>query len=115
VRYYGGGVGAHQTNSLVYITRWQTKEDIGDDWGEDKATKDSPGTLPKVGEEVRFDQRHGLHNDITFRRGYYLICVECPTAYGMEHLKRLAEVLDNNLVKAQGALITRKQKPATPK
>lgn len=112
LRYYGGGSGSRQTNSLVYITRWKSKRDIGDDWGRDKETKDSPGALPKVGEEVHFYQRDGLHNDITFRRGKYLICVECPTSYGVEHLKRLAEVLDSNLLKAQKALATGGQGPA---
>jgi hypothetical protein len=112
LRYYGGGSGSRQTNSLVYITRWKSKEDIGDGWGRDKETKDSPGALPKVGEEVRFDQRHGLHNDITFRRGKYLICVESPTSYGVEHLKRLAEVLDSKLLKAQNALTTKGRRPA---
>ena len=112
LRYYGGGGGFRQTNSLVYITRWKSKRDIGDDWGRDKETKDSPGALPKVGEEVHFYQRDGLHNDITFRRGKYLICVECPTSYGVEHLKRLAEVLDSNLLKAQKALATGGQGPA---
>ena len=106
LRYYGGGSGSRQTNSLVYITRWKSKEDIGDGWGRVTETKGSPATLPKVGEEVHFYQRDGLHNDITFRRGKYLICVECPTPFGLEHLKRLAELLDNKLLKAQKALAT---------
>lgn len=37
----------------------------------------------------------------TFRRGNYLIGVECPKSHGVEHLKKLAEVLDGNLLKAQ--------------
>jgi hypothetical protein len=104
VRYYGGTSGAYHTNSLVFISRWRSRTDIPADWGRDKATKDSPGILPKVGEEVRFYQRDGMHNNIAFRRGNYLIDVECPTAFGIEHLKRLAEALDNNLLKAQEAM-----------
>jgi hypothetical protein len=104
VRYYGGGSGGYHTNSLVFITRWKSRESTGDDWGRDKETKDPPGNLSKVGEEVRFYQRDGMHNNIAFRRGKYLIDVECPTAYGIEHLKRLAEALDNNLLKAQEAV-----------
>ena len=101
LRYYGGSTGLHHTNSLVYITRWKSKADIGNDWGRDNATKDSPGVLPEVGEEVRFSQQHGLNNDISFRRGNYLIIVSCPIAFGVEHLKRLAEVLDDNFLSAQ--------------
>lgn len=112
VRYYGGGSGAHHTNSLVFISRWKSKQDIPAEWGLDKETKDSPGNLPKVGEEVRFYQRDGMHNNIAFRRGNYLIDVECPAVYGIEHLKRLAEVLDRNLLKAQNALNTADQKAA---
>jgi len=115
VRYYGGRTNLYHTNSLVHIMRWKSKEDIGLNWGLDKETKDSPGTLPKVGEEVRFSQRQGMHNNITFRRGNYLIDVECATAYGVEHLKRLAEVLDSNFLKAQKALATKDHDPATQK
>jgi len=100
VRYYGGANGVYHTNSLVFITRWRNRTDIPDNWGRDKETKDSPGNLPKVGEEVRFYQRHGMHNNIAFVRGNYLIDVECPTAYGIKLLKRLAEVIDRNLLKA---------------
>jgi hypothetical protein len=104
VRYYGGGTGSYHTNSLVFISRWKSKQDIPTDWGRDKETKDSPGNLPKVGEEVRFHQRDGMHNNISFCRGNYLIDVECPAAYGIEHLKRLAEILDSNLLRALEAV-----------
>jgi len=115
LRYYGAGTGRWHTNSVVSLTRWKTKADIGDNWGRDKDTKDSPGTLPRIGEEVRFSQRHGMHNNITFRRGSYLIDVECPIAYGLEHLKRLAEVLDSNFLKAQNTLATEALPPARRK
>ena len=104
LRYYGGSTGRYHTNALVYIVRWKSKADIGNDWGYDKETKDSPGALPKIGEEVRFSQRHGMHNNITFRRGSYLIDVEGPIVYGVEYLKRLAEVLDSNFLEAQKTL-----------
>ena len=67
--------------------------------------------MPEAGEEVRFYQRHGLHHNIIFRRGNYLIDVESPKMCGLEHLKRLAEVLDSNLLKAQKALAREGQKP----
>ncbi len=86
----------------VWVQRWETKEHIGNDWGRDKDTKDSPGALPKVGEEVRFSQRHGMHNNIDFVRGRYLLSVESPGTRreDIEHLKHLAEVLDANFLKA---------------
>jgi hypothetical protein len=55
--------------------------------------------LPKVGEEVRFYQRDGMYNNIAFRRGQYSIDVETPIAYGVGEIKRLAEVLDKNLLR----------------
>ena len=86
---------------LVWINRYKRKEDIRPDWGTDKDTRIPPDKLPEVGEEVRFYQRHGLHNDIAFRRGSYLVEVEGVDA-PMESLKQMAEVLDGNLLKAQG-------------
>jgi hypothetical protein len=59
--------------------------------------------LPKFGEEVRFYQRHGLHNNIAFRRSNYLIEVE-SVSVPVERLKQLAELLDANLVRAQKGL-----------
>jgi hypothetical protein len=56
-----------------------------------------------------------MHNNITFRRGNYLIDVECPMAYGVEHIKRLAEVLDSNFLKAQEALARKAQNAPTKK
>ncbi len=105
VRYYGSfGTNAWCTNSqaLVWITRWGSKADMGKQWGEDNATKDSPKSLPKIGEEVHSYQRHGMHNDISFRRGGYLITVEGSTVCGWDYLLKLAEALDRNLLKAQG-------------
>lgn len=94
---------AYGSNStLVWITRCSDAQSIGDDWGRDKETKVTLDSLPKVGEEVRFYQRHGMHNNIAFRRGSYLIEVESPSA-PVEKLKQLAELLDANLIKAQRA------------
>lgn len=39
---------------LVWINRYRSREDVGDDWGKDKETKTTPDNLPKVGDEVRF-------------------------------------------------------------
>ncbi len=75
-------------------------------WGRDKLTTGSPGELPKVGEEVRFSQRDGMHNNIAFVRGRYLISVESfgiRRGQDIEHLKHLAEVLDANLLKAKSS------------
>lgn len=85
---------------LVWIKRFRSRQDVGDDWGKDKETKTTPDNLPKVGDEVRFYQRHGLHNDIEFWRGKHLVTVEGVSA-PMEKLKQLAEALDRNLVKTQ--------------
>jgi hypothetical protein len=115
IRYFGRGTGAYHTNSLVTISRWKAPESIGKDWGRDNETKGSPAELPNLGEETRFYQRDGMHNDIAFRRGNYLINVECPIAFGVEHLKRLAETLDANLVRAQKALRRDHEKPAAQK
>ena len=41
---------------------------------------------------------------LAFRRGSYLIDVEGPIVYGVEYLKRLAEVLDSNFLEAQKTL-----------
>jgi hypothetical protein len=86
---------------LVWINRYKSKEDIRQDWGTDKDTKITLDKLPDVGEEVRFYQRHGMHNNIAFRRGSYLVVVEGVEA-PIEKLKQMAEVLDDNLLKAQG-------------
>jgi hypothetical protein len=99
LRYFSGS-----NSVLVRIHRYRSRKDIGDDWGKDKDTKDAPGNLPKVGEEVRFYQRDGMHNDIAFRRGNYLITVEGAGA-PLEKLKQLAEALDGNLVKAQSSAV----------
>jgi hypothetical protein len=88
------------TGFLVWMRRYKTKENIGDDWGRDKETKVTLEPLPKVGDEVRFYQRGGMHNNLAFRRGNYLIDVEGPCTE-IEKLKQLAEALDSNLVKAQ--------------
>ena len=46
-----------------------------------------------------------MHNTIIhFRRGNYLIDVECPIAFGWAHIEQLAEALDENYLKAQRAL-----------
>ena len=60
------------------------------------------GKLPKVGDEVRFYKRDGMHNNIAFRRDNYLIDVE-GTRVPIEKLKHLAEMIDSNLSKAQKA------------
>lgn len=96
-RYQCGSIGV-----LVWVNRYRSMKDIGEDWGRDKDTKESPGGLPQVGEEVRFYQRHGMHNNIAFRRGSYLVDIESPSA-PIEKLKQLAEAFDSNLVKAQKA------------
>jgi hypothetical protein len=94
---------AYGSNStLVWITRCKDPQSIGDDWARDKETKSTLASLPKVGEEVRFYQRDGMHNNIAFRRGNYLIDVESPGA-PIDKLKQLAVLLDANLVKAQTA------------
>ena len=85
---------------LVWINRFNRKESIPSDWGMDQQTKVKPAKLPQLGEEVRFYQRHGMHNNIAFRRGNYLVDVEGSNAE-MEELKTLAELVDNNLLKAQ--------------
>jgi hypothetical protein len=54
---------------LVWIRRYRSTQNIGDDWGRDKETKATPDSLPKVGDEARFYQRHGLHNDIFYGCG----------------------------------------------
>jgi hypothetical protein len=118
LRYYGSfGTNSWCTHSevLVWIMRWQSKQDIGSDWGRDKATKESADSLPRIGEEVRCYQRHGMHNNIAFRRGTYLIDVEGSTVCGWEHLKRLAEVLDANFLKAQKQLVPGEQIPVERK
>lgn len=87
---------------LAWVNRFKDRESIGDDWGRDKDTKVRPEALPKVGDEVRFYQRAGMHNNIAFRRGNYLIEVE-GVSTPIEKLKQLAEALDSNLLKAQKA------------
>lgn len=87
-------------DALVWIIRCKDAQSVGDDWGRDKETKTSLENLPKVGEEVRFYQRHGRHNNIAFRRGNYLVDVE-SVSVPVEKLKQLAELLDANLVRAQ--------------
>ena len=107
VRYFYG------TNRcfVVCVSRFSRKEDIPKDWGTDKDTKDSPGVLPKVGEEVRFSQRDGVHDDISFRRGRYLINVECVRGHGLDNLKLLAVLLDRNLLRAEKASTPNSQGP----
>ncbi len=91
----------YESSSLIVsVNRFKDPQSIGDDWGRDKETKTKLDVLPKVGDEVRFYQRHGMHNNIAFRRGNYLIDVEGMGA-SIEKLKTLAEALDRNLVKAQ--------------
>ena len=96
-RYFYGASGI-----VVWIVRCRSKEDIGDDWGRDYDTKTeaSLDSLPKVGDEVRFYRRGGIHNNIAFRRANYLIDVE-GVSVPMEQLKQLAAVLDSNLASAQ--------------
>ena len=94
LRYYQGS-----NSVLVWINRFKSKGDIPSDWGTDKNTEVTPGKLPNVGEQVRFYQRHGMHNDIAFRRGTYLLTVEGMGA-PIEKLKQLAAVLDGNLRRA---------------
>jgi len=87
---------------LVWIHRYRSKDAIGEDWGRDKENKMQFKDLPKVGEEVRFYQRNGVHNNIAFRRGCYVIDVESGSIGPevLEHLSKLAKVLDNLLIKA---------------
>ena len=85
---------------LVWINRFNSRESIRPDWGRDKETKAKVEKLPDVGEEVRFYQRQGRHNNIAFRRGAYLIDVEGVGA-PIGKLKQMAELLDANLIKRQ--------------
>ena len=100
--------GSH--NALVRITRWKDAQSIGDDWGRDKQTKITLTSLPKVGDEVRFYQRQGMHNNIAFRRGNCLIDVEGVSA-PVEKLKQLAELLDSNLMRAQKGSTSKAETP----
>jgi sialidase-1 len=95
--YYG------TSSVLVWINRFKSKDDIGQDWGTDReaGTKATLDKLPDVGEEVRYYRRGGMHNNIAFRRGPYLVDVEGMSA-PIEKLKQMAEVMDGNLLKAQG-------------
>lgn len=101
-------------NAWIYawINRYRSKEAIPPNWGTDKNTKMKLESLPEVGDEVRFYQRDGLHDDFAFRRGNYLICVEGVSA-PIDKLIQLTEVLDANLVKAQkeAASCSSKSKP----
>ena len=101
---------------LVWINRFKSKEDIGQDWGTDReaGTKATLDNLPGVGEEVRFYRRGGMHNNIAFRRGAYLVDVEGMGA-PIEKLKQMAEVMDGNLLKAQGQSAPKGQQPAPTK
>jgi len=99
---------------LVWIHRFKSKDDIRHDWGTDKETKVTLDRLPDVGEEVRFYQRAGMHNNIAFRRGAYLVDVEGMGA-PIEKLKQMAEVMDGNLLKAQGQSAPKGQQPAPTK
>ena len=101
---------------LVWINRFKSKEDIGRDWGTDREAKTTAtlDKLPDVGEEVRFYRRGGMHNNIAFRRGTYLIDVEGMGA-PIEKLRQMAEVVDGNLLKAQGQPAPKGQRPATTK
>ena len=99
---------------LVWIHRFKSRDDIRHDWGTDKETKVTLDRLPDVGEEVRFYQRQGMHNNIAFRRGSYLVDVEGMGA-PVEKLKQMAEVMDRNLLKAQGQAAPKGQQPAATK
>ena len=107
IRYAYGG-----SNVWVWawINRYKSKEEIPPDWGRDKLTKMKLNSLPSAGEEARFSQRDGLHNDFTFRRGNFLVCVEGATA-PIDKLKQLAEVLDRNLLKAQKEVASSSSEP----
>jgi hypothetical protein len=101
VRYFWTGQGSF----LVWSKRYETKEQIGEDWGKDHdglgrtiPSTNSPPVLPNVGDEVRFYQRHGMHNNIAFRRGEFVFDVE---GHSIPHLKELAEAIDGNLIKVQ--------------
>lgn len=87
-------------DALVWIIRCKDAQSVGVDWGRDKETKTSLENLPKVGEEVRFYQRHGRHNNIAFRRNNYLVDIE-SVSVPVERLRQLAELLDANLVRVQ--------------
>jgi hypothetical protein len=97
VRYVYGGSNVW---AWACINRYKSREEMPPDWGRDNLTKLKLESLPRVGDEVRFCQRDGRHNDFYFRRGNYLICVEGVTV-PIEKLRQLTEVLDANLVKAQ--------------
>jgi hypothetical protein len=101
-------------NSNVWIWAWiyryKSKEEMPPDWGRDKLTKMKLDSLPQVGDEVRFCQRDGLHNDFYFRRGSFLICVEGVTA-PMDKLRQLTEVLDRNLLNAQKEIASSSREP----
>jgi hypothetical protein len=103
-------------SALVWINRFGSKQDIGQGWGTDReaGTKATLDKLPDVGEEVRFYRRGGMHNNIAFRRGGYLVDVE-GVGVPIEKLKQMAEVMDSNLLKAQGLPASKSQQPAASK
>jgi len=92
----------------VWGSRYERAQDIGDDWGKGrggwrKELKPEPllDNLPNIGDEVRFHQRDGMHNNITFRRGKFIFDVEGggATSRLIPRLKELAEAIDKLLVK----------------
>ena len=56
--------------------------------------------LQSLGERRYFYKQHGMHNDIVFQRGDFILVVEGPIDSDLEKLKRLAAVLDTNLVRS---------------
>jgi hypothetical protein len=111
-RVKAGGCEAHAAIRYVYgaskvwiwawFNRYPSPVQIPPGWGRDPLTKTTPEnmTLPQAGDEVRFSQRDGMHNDFTFRRGNFLVCVEGVSA-PLEKLRQLAEVIDQNILKAR--------------
>ncbi|HOX59035.1 MAG TPA: hypothetical protein P5205_18020 [Candidatus Paceibacterota bacterium] len=87
---------------LVWMNRCKDPQSIGDDWGKDPATKTTLDPLPKVGDEVRYYKRDGMHENIAFRRDNYLVDVEGVNV-PIAKLEQLAIALDSNLIKAHRA------------
>ncbi len=95
VRYFHG-----KSSSLVWIYRYGSTTIVRTNWPSYEPAK-APPSLPKVGDERRFSHRHGMHNNVTFSRGCFLIDVESGRSIGFDELNWVEEVFDHNLLEAQ--------------
>ena len=110
-RYYWEGRG----HFLVWSKRFESKEQIGNDWGKNYdglgneiPPKDPIPKLPKVGDEVRFYQRHTMHNNIAFRRDAFVFDVE---GQAIEQVKELAVAIDRKMLRAMATNLPEKFAP----